>query len=86
MIYLGSDIIRKNINENERPDKVIDINQKILLFNEKKKVTRLKILTYKLMLQRLSTAFAKVRAGNTSERLLNEIHQIIYIFVYCKRN
>ena len=37
MIYLGSDIIRKNINENERPDKVIDINQKILLFNEKKK-------------------------------------------------
>ena len=32
------------------------------------------------MLQRLPTALAKVKAGNTSENLLNEIKQIIYSF------
>ena len=30
------------------------------------------------MVQRLLTALAQVKAGNTSENLLNEIRQIIY--------
>ena len=30
------------------------------------------------MLERLPIAYAKVKAGNTSENLLNEIKQIIY--------
>ena len=38
----------------------------------------LKILTPKQMLQRLPIALAQVKAGNTSENLLNEIRQIIY--------
>ena len=38
----------------------------------------LKILTRKQMLQRLTIALAQVKAGNTSENLLNEIRQIIY--------
>ena len=38
----------------------------------------LKILTPKQMLQRLPIALALVKAGNTSENLLNEIRQIIY--------
>ena len=38
----------------------------------------LKVLTLKQMLQRLSIALAQVKAGNTSENLLNEIRQIIY--------
>ena len=42
------------------------------------KGTRLKILTPKQMLQRLSIALAQVKAGNNSENLLNEIRQIIY--------
>ena len=33
------------------------------------------------MLQRLPRALAQVKAGNTSENLLNEIRQIIY-FLY----
>ena len=41
----------------------------------------LKILTPKQMLQRLSIALAQVKAGNTSENLLNEIGQITY-FLY----
>ena len=36
------------------------------------------ILTHKQMLERLPTALAQVKAGNTSENLLNEIRQIIY--------
>ena len=38
----------------------------------------LKILTPKQMLQRLPIALAQVKAGNTSEKLLSEIKQIIY--------
>ena len=40
--------------------------------------SNLKILTPKQMLQRLPTALAQVKAGNTSENLLNEIRQMIY--------
>ena len=39
--------------------------------------TQLKILTPKQMLQRLPTALAQVKAGNTSENLLNEIKKKI---------
>ena len=38
----------------------------------------LKILTPKQKLQRLPIALAQVKAGNTSENLLNEIRKIIY--------
>ena len=37
----------------------------------------IKILTPKQMLQRLLIALAKVKAGNNSENLLNEIRQIV---------
>ena len=40
--------------------------------------SHLKILTPKQMLERLSIALAQLEAGNKSENLLNEIHQIIY--------
>ena len=42
---------------------------------------RIKILSPNQMLQRLPIALAQVKAGNTSENLLNEIRQIIY-FLY----
>ena len=45
----------------------------------------LKILTSKQMLQRLPIALAQVKAGNTSENLLNEIRQIIYYLCWAKR-
>ena len=41
----------------------------------------LKILTPKQLLQRLPKALAQVKADNSSEKLLNEIKQIIY-FLY----
>ena len=39
---------------------------------------QIKIRTPKQMLQRLPIALAQVKAGNTSEKLLNKIRQIIY--------
>ena len=38
----------------------------------------LEILNPKQMLQRLPIALAQVKAGNTSENILNEICQIMY--------
>ena len=43
------------------------------------------MLTPKQMLQRWPVALAQIKAGNTSENLLNEIRQIIF-FVSSKRN
>ena len=40
--------------------------------------SKLKILTSKKMLQRLPIALAQVKTGNNSEKLLNEIQQIVY--------
>ena len=41
---------------------------------------RLKILSTKRILQRLSIALAKSKAGNAFESLLNGIRQVIYKF------
>ena len=49
------------------------------------KGTWLKILTHKLMLQRLPIAPAQVKAGNNSESLLNEIRQIVYSLYQSKQ-
>ena len=46
---------------------------------------RLKILIPKRMLQRLPVALAKVKAGNNSESLLNEIRQIVYSLYQSKQ-
>ena len=42
------------------------------------------ILTAKQMLQRLQTALVQIKAGYTPEKLLNEIHQIIYSLYHAK--
>ena len=54
--------------------------------NAKKEGKGRKILTPKQLLQRLPIALAQVKAGNSSENLLNEIRQIVYFFVSVKKN
>ena len=49
------------------------------------KGNELKILTSKQMLQGLPIALAQVKAGNNSERLLNEIRQIVYSLYQSKQ-
>ena len=47
--------------------------------------TGLRILTSKQMFQRLPIALAQVKAGNNSEKLLNEIKQIVYSLYQSKQ-
>ena len=84
-IDLRNDIKRKEIPENENPQKVVDIVEEFLDFNKQQKVKGIEILTPKQMLQRLPIAFAQVKAGNTSKNLLNEIRQIIYSLHWGKK-
>ena len=60
----------------KNPNKIIGIVEKILDLNQEER-RGLKILTPMQMLQTLPVALAKVKAGNESENLLNEIYQII---------
>ena len=79
MIDSRNAIIRKELSEKENPNKIVDIAEKVLNFNKQQKVKEIK------MLQRLPVALAQVKAGNTSENLLNEIHQIIYFLYWEKK-
>ena len=78
MFGLRNAVNENKIPENANPDKVIDIVEKCLDFNKQQKSKRLKTLTTKQMFQRLPIALAKVKVGNISENLLNEIRQIKY--------
>ena len=78
---LRNAVIRKEILE----DKIIDIVKRILNFNNQEKSNGLKIVTPKQMIQRLPIAFARVKVGNTSENLLNEIRQIIHSLYQAKK-
>ena len=48
------------------------------IYDSKQKGTGLKILTPYQILKRLPIALAKIKAGNNSELLFNEIKQIVY--------
>ena len=65
----------------EKPDKILEIVKEILAFNkgiQKQQGSGLKILTPNQMLSRLPISLAQLKAGNNSEKLKNEIRQILY--------
>ena len=63
----------------EKPDKIVKIVKKILNFNKQnQKGKGLKILTPNQMLSRLPITLAQLKAGNNSEKLKNEIRQLLY--------
>ena len=73
MIDLRSSINSKEVPENKNPKKVVNTVEKILDFNKQQhKGKGIKTLTPKQALQILPIAAAQVKAGNTSENLLNE--------------
>ena len=77
-IDLRNAIIIKEIPENENPNKIVDIVEKILDFGKQQKGKEIKVLTPKQLIQILPIALTQVKAGNTCEKLLNEIRQIMY--------
>ena len=65
-----------NIEENK---KIINIAESILYFNQQNQAEKgLKILTPKQMLSRLPIILAQLKAGNNSEKLKNEIRQLLH--------
>ena len=80
LIDLRNSVNKKGIPGSENPPEVINVVEKILESNKQQKGkgrpsdldTCLKILIPKQILQRLPISLAQVKAGNTSENLLNE--------------
>ena len=69
----------KEEREIEKPDKIVEIVKEILNFNKQnQKGYGLKILTPNQMLSILPISSAQLKAGNNSERLKNEIRQLLY--------
>ena len=64
----------KNI---EKPDKILEIVDDILNFNQQAQGKGFKILIPNQMLSRLPITLAQLKAGNNSEKLKNEIRQLL---------
>ena len=62
----------------EKPNEIVDIGENILEFNRQQQGQGLKILTPNQILSRLPVSLARLKAGNNSEKLKNEIRQILY--------
>ena len=71
----------------EENNKIISILEHILYFNqlEQQEEKGLKILTPKQMLSRLPITLAQLNAGNNSEKLKNEIRQLLYSLYRSKK-
>ena len=68
--------------ETEKPSEIIDVVEEIIEFNKKKQGGKgLKILTADQMLSRLPINLAQLKGRNNSQKLKNEIRQLLY-FLY----
>ena len=71
--------------EIEQPDRILKIVKEILEFNRQQQGQGLKILTPNQMLSRLPVTLAQLKAGNNSEKLKNEIRQLLYSLYRSKK-
>ena len=73
--------------ENEQPDKILKIVKAILDFNKEiqEQSLGLKILTPNQMLSRLPITLVQINAGNNSEKLKNEMRQVLYSLFRLKK-
>ena len=63
----------------EKPDKIVEIVEDIVKFNKQNQEGKgLKILIPNQMLSRLPITLAQLKARNNSEKLKNEIRQLLY--------
>ena len=93
IISSGLKDVRKEIEEmseekreTEKPDKIVEIVKEILKFNKQVQQGKgLKILTPQQMLSRVPISPAQLNAGNNSEKLKNEIRQLLYSLYRSKK-
>ena len=63
----------------EKPNEIVDIAEKILeLNNQNQQGQGFQMLTPDQMLSRLPISLVQLKAGNNSEKLNNEIKQLLY--------
>ena len=71
-------VFENKIFQIEKNKKIVNIVERILYFNQlEQKGQGLKILTPNQMLSRLPITLAQLKAGNNSEKLKNEIRQLL---------
>ena len=77
---------KDEVSKFEENEKIIDIVERILELNSEKQLgLGLKILTPNQMLSRLPITLAQLKAGNNSEKLKNEIRQLLYSLYRSKK-
>ena len=70
----------------EKPNNIVKVAERIIELNKQNQQGKgLKILTPNQILSRLPIALAQLQAGNDSEKLKNEIRQLLYS-LYCSKN
>ena len=78
---LKEEIKKMSVEEKEieNPELIVEIFEEILKFNEQNQQRKgIKILTPNQMFSRLPISLAQLQAGNNSEKLKNEIRQLLY--------
>ena len=86
VIISGLKVMFEEERETEKPDKIVEIVEEILRFNKQKQEGQgIKTLTLDEMLNRLPISLAQLQAGNNSEKMKNEIRQLLYS-LYCSKN
>ena len=81
----------KNVSEDrksmiEENKRIINIAERVLYFNQlEQQGLGLKILTLNQMFSRLPISLAQLKAGNNSEKLKNEIRQLLYSLYRSKK-
>ena len=69
----------------EEPDKIVEIVEEILRFiKEKQEGQGIKIVTPNQMLSRFPISLSQLKAGNNSEKIKNEIRQLLYSLQHSK--
>ena len=89
LINLKKDIgnaSKDDVNKTDEMNKIAKIVELILDFNERNQEGQgLKILTPSQMLSRLPISLVQLKAGNNSEKLKNEIRQLLYSLYRSKK-
>ena len=77
---------KNNTKKSRNRNNMVEIVELILKFNQlEQEGSGLKILTPNQMLSRLPICLAQLKAGNKSEKLKNEIRQILYSLYRSKK-
>ena len=78
-------LINSGLREIKNSYEIVDLVENIIEFNRQQQGRGLKILTPNQMLSRLPISLAQLKAGNNSEKLKNEIRQLLYSLYRSKK-